>query len=292
MAAISAFLTRSWGSRWHLFEIHDLESCPALIRESVQDNLAFAWRFEDHMLVKNCAAKQAAPILIDALKRAGTDEILDMCSGGGGPFDTLAQLDELKTAVSKFTLTDLYPNLDAFKRLAAKHPGRIGFSEKSVDATACDYGRATQKHYLRTMCASMHHMSEDLLVGILADCVAKNDAFAAIEITSRSVVSIAILPVGSPLLTFIAWFLTFSSMRSWESAFKRFVFTFLIPIIPLVFVFDGFVSCLRTYTPEEFMRLARKADPDNKYEWTVKEQILDGLYVPMISYIGIPKRQQ
>lgn len=42
----------------------------------------------------------------------------------------------------------------------------------------------------------------------------------------------------------------------------RLLFTYLVPLVPFVWVFDGYVSCLRTRTPSEVQDLIRQAVPD------------------------------
>jgi len=49
--------------------------------------------------------------------------------------------------------------------------------------------------------------------------------------------------------------------------FSRFFFTYLIPLIPLYTIWDGCVSVLRFYRPEELARMATETEPDN-YVWS------------------------
>ena len=48
-------------------------------------------------------------------------------------------------------------------------------------------------------------------------------------------------------------------------------FTYLVPCVPFVWVFDGYISCLRTRTPEEVHALLRRAIPaDELRKWTFR----------------------
>ena len=38
---------------------------------------------------------------------------------------------------------------------------------------------------------------------------------------------------------------------------SRLIFTYLLPAIPIIGLFDGIVSCLRTYSPEEMRQLIK-----------------------------------
>lgn len=57
----------------------------------------------------------------------------------------------------------------------------------------------------------------------------------------------------------------------WRSPGHLF-FTYIIPLIPLILVLDGYVSSLRTRTPQEIRSLMRDcgASADN---WTVKHGV-------------------
>jgi hypothetical protein len=64
----------------------------------------------------------------------------------------------------------------------------------------------------------------------------------------------------------------------------------LAPVVLPLFVIDGLVSDIRTYSPKEFMSMVEEVDPTGKFEWTVKEQLVDGVCFPFTSYIGVPKK--
>ena len=64
------------------------------------------------------------------------------------------------------------------------------------------------------------------------------------------------------------------------------LWTYLIPIIPLVLLFDGVVSCLRTYRPQELREIVDKLT-SCEYKWEIGE--LAGGKVPITYLIGYPK---
>lgn len=54
----------------------------------------------------------------------------------------------------------------------------------------------------------------------------------------------------------------------WNSPGHLF-FTYLVPIVPFIWVYDGYISCLRTRTPEEVRRLlSRNLSSDELEKWT------------------------
>lgn len=71
--------------------------------------------------------------------------------------------------------------------------------------------------------------------------------------SQRSLVAILTVAV-SPLLVLLLT--PFIRPFTWT----RIIFTYAIPALPLFILFDGLVSCLRSYSPEELLQLASRAD--------------------------------
>jgi len=68
---------------------------------------------------------------------------------------------------------------------------------------------------------------------------------------------------------------------------SRLVWTYLPPVLPIVGLFDGIVSCLRTYSPTELRELSRGLD---SYDWEIGEK-RNGWSPLVVTYlVGVPKR--
>src|SRR5690348_11238847 len=114
--------------RVQLFEIEDLPGCPRPIRDGMTDYLQF-------VIDRARPYAAAGPLLRAALERSGARSILGLCSGAGGPWPGL--LDALEgSEVERVCLSDRYPNLPAFERVAAASSGRVGYEKEPVDAAA------------------------------------------------------------------------------------------------------------------------------------------------------------
>ena len=112
--------------RFQLFELEDLAWFPAAIRDLATDYLHFIERrFDLH--------KPVVTLLRRALEQSTLARVVDLCSGGGGP--VLALYEDLlaDSFAVQFTLTDKYPNLTAFRRLAELHPSGITYVADSED---------------------------------------------------------------------------------------------------------------------------------------------------------------
>ncbi len=71
-----------------------------------------------------------------------------------------------------------------------------------------------------------------------------------------SIVSMLFVPLGALLVT------PFIRPFRWS----RLVFTYVIPVLPLLIVFDGIVSCLRVYSPDELRAHLRLAGEPPKFD--------------------------
>src|ERR1051326_277539 len=96
--------------RLHLFELEDQSWLPAIVRNQATDYLRFIQTtFRLH--------RPIVPILAEALRATESDQIIDLCSGGGGP------VVEIQRALSRaglercIILTDRFPNLHAFQQI-------------------------------------------------------------------------------------------------------------------------------------------------------------------------------
>jgi len=65
--------------------------------------------------------------------------------------------------------------------------------------------------------------------------------------------------------------------------------TYVVPAIPLIVMFDGIVSCLRTYTPEELMALVRQVPGASTFHWESGVRRLGVLPVGTTYLLGWPK---
>lgn len=254
--------------RYHLIEIHEQTWCPAMIRDAVTDYLQYVIKIGN-------AYQPIFQKLTGALKSVNSRKVVDLCSGGGGPWIGFKKELSAELPQSEVVLTDLYPNLDAFQKL--KSDNGLEFSAESVNVLDVPENLKG----FRTMFSSFHHFQPEQARGILRDAVGKDCGIGIFEATPRNIKPL-ILMLLTPL---IALFLT-PGIRPFR--WSRIIFTYLIPIIPLVICFDGIVSVLRTYTPDELLQMASDADREN-YVWEAGEEKSPKTPVPVVYLIGYPK---
>jgi len=257
--------------RRHLFEWEDQPWFPAVIRDAGTGYLRF-------VAERSGQAEHLAPVLREQLGRLRERRVVDLCSGGGGPL--LAILEALEAsgdAPVDATLTDLYPTPGQLEPLAARLPGRVAVASEPVDA------RRVPAHLpgLRTLFSAFHHFRPDDARGILRSAVRDRQPIAVVEVVSRR--PLALLGIlFAPLATLLAVPLLRPFRWAWLPL------TYLVPVIPLFVLWDGFVSCLRCYDPAELEALAREAGGDG-YRWEVREVPLGAVPVPATVLLGWPE---
>jgi len=96
----------------------------------------------------------------------------------------------------------------------------------------------------RTLFTAFHHFTPEQARGILADAMEQGQGIGIFEYTDRNFLVWA-PPSSGPLPA-----LDHHAAPAAVS-FRGLLWTYLLPVIPLVAVWDGLVSCLRTYSPDE-----------------------------------------
>jgi hypothetical protein len=238
-------------ARHHLFEFEDLSWFPDPWRDYMTDYIQFVANKMD-------VYKAIDPILEKGVAKGGTDQIIDLCSGGGGGLLRLVTRLKGKIPNLKVLLTDFYPNIGAFQRAQSHLVGTLGFHSKPVDARDVPEGLKG----LRTMFLSFHHFKPEDASLILQNAVDDRSPIAIFEVQQRRFINI-IPMLFAPLMV---WLLT-----PFIKPFRigRIIFTYLIPILPPLIVWDGIVSVLRTYTVDEMREMTGRLKGGDTFEWEI-----------------------
>jgi hypothetical protein len=254
--------------RVQFIEIHEQSWFPASLRDQATDALQFGFNFLN-------AYAPVVPLLRSALEATGSQSIVDLCSGGGGPWFDLSRKLQGDPTLLQIWLTDKYPNLSAVENVTAASENHMRFYPSAVDATKVP----DELQGFRTMFTSFHHFSPEEAGAVLQNAVDAGEGIGIFEITRRTPSTIALM---------LAWALMLFLCTPWIRPFRwsRLLWTYLVPIIPVVWVFDGIVSCLRTYRPRELREIVDGLGP-NQYQWEVGE--LSTGKVPITYLIGCPR---
>jgi hypothetical protein len=249
--------------------LEDLSWWPRVFRDAATDYLVTALR-----LTKTYAG--VVPRLAAALERSGATEITDLCSGGGGPWAELLPALRAEGADVSICLSDKYPNTAAFAKVVANVPG-VRYEPQSVDATDVP----SHLTGFRTMFTAFHHFRPAEARAILAAAVRDRRGIAIFEGTSRTPAALATM-----LLVPVAVWLMTPAIRPFR--WSRLFWTYVVPVVPVVILFDGIVSSLRIYTPDEMAAMAREVDADG-YDWEAGIEHPAGSPIPIPYLIGVPR---
>jgi hypothetical protein len=258
--------------RVQFFEIHDQPWFPAFLRDQVTDDLQV-------LLNIGKPYGDILPQLREGIERAGADRVLDLCSGAGGPWPWLA--DALARGGRKICveLSDKYPNAKARSRVQS-NSANLHYREESVDGTRVPHGLSG----FRTFFTSFHHFPPQQAREILRDAVNRRQGIGVFEIPGRRPLTLLLLP-----LVLIADILVvpFLGPQPLARAAWSLVWRWLVPVVPLVLLFDGVVSCLRAYSPRELRELTNGL-ADDGYRWEIGCVKRSFLRLPITFLVGYP----
>ena len=236
--------------------------CPAAVRNGLTDFLELSIDvFDTYGLVRTHIA--------ELLSASGVRHVVDLCSGAGGPWVHWLKKGLIQASV---TLTDKFPNATSCDHLAGSGIPGLNYRRDPVDAAKVPDDLVG----LRTIFTAFHHFRPESARAIIADAVSKRQPIGIFELTSRSPLAffaMLLSPLGVLLLT----------PRMPKLGWRKLFLTYIIPVIPVCVLIDGFASCFRTYSLEELGAMV--SDPT--YNWSMGA--VKGRGGPITYLLGCPK---
>jgi hypothetical protein len=258
--------------RIHLFEFEDFAWFPEWLRRCMTRLIIVM-----HKLLGT--SKKVAGLLAKVLKKSESSTILDLCSGSGGPMPDVLEIlcDKHGMPNISLVLTDLYPDTETAKFYNSQCGDNINYRTIPVDVTQLD----GQIDGLRTMVGSFHHLKPQEARKLLTTFQESAKPVCIFEVSDNST-PMALWLIAFPINFIMTLFITpIVRPMTWQ----QLVFTYLIPIIPICFAWDGAVSNARTYTLNDLDELLDGIASDN-YMW--EKGIIEGK-TNQIYLLGIPK---
>ncbi|HTF81435.1 MAG TPA: hypothetical protein VL947_06915 [Cytophagales bacterium] len=239
--------------RFHIFEFEDLPWLPTVVRDGMTDFLQFLLQLIDFYRPVSKYVKQL-------MEHTGALQVIDLCSGGGGYAAQLQKnlsLDMHRDV--KVTLTDKYPNITKYEYYKQNTGGHLDYVSTPIDAT--EVPESLQG--VRTMFSAAHHFTPKSLKGILSSAVAAKAGIAIFDGGNRNPFMIVALILVFPVL--------FLCCTPFIKPFKwsRIFLTYVLPVIPLLTMWDGAVSIWRLHSPDELATMAAEASHglNTSYKW-------------------------
>ncbi len=235
--------------RYHLIELHEQPWYPAAWRRMFQEGLG-------RSLSRFGIYDEMTEPFARFLQRVGTRPILDLCSGSAEPVVRLWEsLPFSENDKPELVLSDLYPDVAQFERARSDRPKSISYHPGPVDARSVPPSAPR----VRTIFGALHHFKPDEVRAILRDAARHADGIAIFEPLERNWQNLVFqLPI--PLFAAVDYFRHASSL-------DHMLWGVAVPVVPWTGFFDGIVSVLRSYTPEELLAFTRDIEaPDFAWE--------------------------
>jgi hypothetical protein len=264
----------------------DRSRFPAYFRAKVQAGLTLMWSLGLPLIRSSSPAALVARTLQEELGDSISEyTYVDFCAGAGGPTPFIEQDLNRRLGFARlhtkgingassignggvdFVLTDIAPHLEAWE-IAAHKSDNMHYISQPVDAANApkDLLKRFQKKgtpnkkVFRLFNLAFHHFDNPLAARILRNSIETSDGFGIFELQERTISSMIVITLMWPLLLLV------SPFYFWRDPGHLF-FTYIIPIIPFVLVFDGYISSLRTRTPDEIMQLMGRTGETQGWEF-------------------------
>ena len=259
--------------RSQLFEFTDQPWYPQVFRGIQTDYLQF-------VTTLGSGHKNLVPLMVKAMQHAGTNRILDLCSGGAGPWIQLHEEFERAGYPVTVQLSDKYPHSNASRKWNGAAGRGIEYLAEPVDALRVP----PHLKGMRTMFEGFHHFKPEQARSILQNAMENRAAIGIFEAALKPPLA-PILLLLSPLMT-LAGYLSFTPFIK-PLTWSRLLWTYLLPLVPLATCWDGVVSFLRGYSVHDLEELTEAIrSPD--YVWEAG-QASTGTPVFVFTYlIGYP----
>lgn len=253
--------------RKHLFEFNDWAITPQFLRQSITEILG-------KTVSRGAIYAPALPLFNAFCVQTRCHSVLDLCSGSGQASALfIASLEGKQAAGIQFHLSDLNPFNPA---TSSQLPANVSKIERPVDACKVD---GTPPHQARMMIAAFHHFKPQQAKHILLDAVKANTSVFIVEPFPRR--------LRSTLPFFVHSFIpgAMNPISSNSHRGLKALFTYLLPVIPLLGWWDTIISALRMYTEQEYLTMVAEA---TDYHWQY-QQLANPLGGAITVFTGIPK---
>jgi hypothetical protein len=200
--------------------------------------------------------KDSRTVIERIIKESGNNTIIDLASGAGGGLPPVAAELKKDFPSLKVFLTDLYPNQSANDKTVAQYPDIYSAVATPVDAMNVP----SHLDGIRTMFLSFHHFRYNEAKKILQNAVDQKKPIAVFEAQQRSLFHL--LPM---LLSPVSTLLVTPFIRPFR--FGRIFFTYILPVLPVVIMWDGIVSVFRTYTIREMQQMISELSRSESFCW-------------------------
>lgn len=244
--------------RWpHLFEFMDQAWLPASLRNTLRE-----------ILETGCGRpfrpyyEWVANEVIHEAREAGCRRVVEL-GAGPAPVTKVMAPDPASDGL-ELIVSDYNPDRQEYQALEKRWPGKVVGRYECVDFSTSQTWEAGTLVFLS---ATLHHLPPELRPSVLKSLTASAARIMVFEPLRRTFLSVLfVLPSAVPALLLPLWRL------GRPGRFRRFLWCWLLPVAPLMFWWDGFVSCLRQWSDGDWRRelseVVGSSRPTSVRSWT------------------------
>jgi hypothetical protein len=221
----------------HLFEFMDLPWMPSSLRATMRDILEcgnsrpfrpyYAWVTDE---------------IVQLAKKRGAKTVVEL-GAGTAPFTRHLLRHPDATSLS-FVVCDSNPDADAYRQLEDESQGRVRPIYEPVDISqTCVWG----KDSLLVLSGMLHHIPSADRVAVLSKLRSCSKSVLVIEPLRCNLWSILFVP-----LSFVPAIVTPLRYLRRGGRLRRFAWCWILPVAPIVFCWDGVISCIRMWSSRQW----------------------------------------
>jgi hypothetical protein len=230
----------------HLFEFMDFDWLPNTLRDTMREILEcgntkpfrpyYSWVADEAL----CFAQEG-----------GLRTIVEL--GAGSAPITRHMAEDPRSDGLSLVVCDFLPDRTAYEGLEKRYPGKVRARLDPVDFSLPQHW---DPKTLLVLSGTFHHIPPEARLSVLSSMVNSADHLLVFEPLRKTLVS-TLFMFGSivPALILPLWFCTR------PGRLRRFIWCWLLPVAPLLFWWDGLVTCMRLWSDEEWKRAIRQLSP-------------------------------
>jgi hypothetical protein len=233
----------------HLFEWIDVEWLPTSLCNTMREILECGNARPFRPYYSWVAGEVKRQII-----REGYRNAVELGAGTAPITRLLAADPDLKSV--RLIVSDLKPDTEVFHELEERYAGRVVPEYEPVDFSS---PRSWPPKTLLYLSGAFHHLPPSIRHQVLQSLTNSADRTMMLEPLRKSPVSMFFVFFSIfPALLLPLWFI------NRPGRLKRFLWCWLLPIAPILFWWDGVVSCLRMWTDAEWAEALAQISPSTR----------------------------
>ncbi len=245
-----------------LFEFGDLDVIPDYYHVYLRNYLTFFYKLFGYY-------KLWVPAFSEFIREVDSRKFMECCSGAGEALKLVAsELDKKEFEDIEFLLSDIKPHPEFVKKINQSNDLSFRYIDKAIDVTKIE----DDFNYPKIFINSFHHLSVEQVEKIFKVNFDQGNEIIVMEYVRNTLMGYLSMLMG-PIIVF----LTLPFVVRLKHLPLMAIFTYLIPLFPLMMLWDGCVSCLHEYSEKKLTQIVRRLNYSNV---NIKASIKRNLFYP------------